>query len=184
MGYSGPFMPSFDPVQIGARGGNFGGGAPMGGGAAVGGSGPIVRFLPEERPIPTAQEFNLLGQQTTVAVQANQPLVGATLTLPSGFVARVAAVVLYVAGLGAGSQLSFSLTVNDGAVQGWTNVAIFPGAAARVSEGYDAHILVPNTGVVEAFFTNADGGAYTVGVQISGWQWAEQDGKRWVEQGT
>lgn len=146
--------------------------------------GPVIRYPPDVFPIPSAQEINTEGQAATVVAEANIELVGARIQLPQGSLGRLASIVLYVANLGAGSILSFTITINGGAVQGYTNVPIFPGATARLGVGYQPYIRIPSGALVQAFYTNADGGAYTVGVALSGWQWSQQDGDRWLASGT
>lgn len=177
-------VPPYRPGS-GGSGGSGGGGSAVPTAPLAPAGGPVIRYPPDVFPIPSAQEFNAFGQANTAAIQANVELVlTPLLVLPVGMVARIANIVLYVANLGAGSVLSFTITINGAPIQGYSNVPIFPGATARLGVGFTTYVDVPANGTVQAFFTNGDGGAYTVGVAISGWQWSQQDGDRWLTQGT
>lgn len=79
--------------------------------------------------------------------------------------------------------MRFSVFQNRTPVQGFTNVRIFPGVAARVAVQFDTYIRVPNGQLLEVSFSNNDGGAYTVGAALSGWVWPEAAGRQWMERG-
>lgn len=176
-----PFLPGAGPgaVATGPSGGGMGG--PNVGGS---GNGPIVRFLPDQEPIPTSQQVNTFGQATSTVAETGIEITGAQLVLPSGIIARIASVSFYVTNLLDTSILSFTVTINNAPVQGFSNVGIFPGVASRVSVGFDCYILTPSGATVEVFYTNGDGGSYIVGAALSGWQWSEADGVRWITSGT
>lgn len=152
-------------------------------GSAGAGAGPLVRFMPSYFPVPSAQEFNEFGSKATAAVESMVELTAAKLVLQSGMRARIASVVFYVMNLLATSNITFTLQINGVSVPGYNVVPIFPGAASRVSSGGDSFINVPDGSTVQAFYSNGDGGTYTVGVQYTGWLWTAAAGDRWVEQG-
>lgn len=180
-GLSGPYLPG---VGGGGGGGGYGGvGAAPPPTVGQGGTGPVVRFLPDWIPIPSSIEFNTLGQAASVAVENNVELAAAGFTLAATQLARIASVNLFVVNLTASSQLSFTIRINGANVDGWTNVAVFPGNTARLADNFGSYIRCPMGAKVQVFYTNADGGTYTVGAALSGWKWLDADGKRWLEQG-
>lgn len=167
-GYGGPLGAPYIP-GVGGGGGGFSGGAsaPT---VAQGGAGPVVRFLPDWVPIPSSIEFNTLGQRASTLIESDVELVSAGFTLNPSQLARIASVNLFVVNLTATSQLSFTIKINGGGVDGWTSVAVFPGTTARLAENFGSYIRVPAGGKVQVFYTNADGGSYTVGAALSGWK--------------
>ena len=143
----------------------------------------MVIFLPEERPIPGATIFNTVGQFTTVAAQSGVAIPNAGLQIPLGSVGRIDSITLWVVNLLQTSQLSFSIRFNGGAIPGFNNLALFPGVVARATENFSVFIRVPQGVLIDAAFTNTDGGSYIVGVGISGWFWPESLGRLYQQQG-
>lgn len=181
-GYAGALGVGYPPVSGGAHAGGGYSPAPLAG-VASGGVGPVVRFLPEWVPIPTASEFNSLGQNPSAAIESGVLLAGANVQLAPGERGRIASVNLFVTNLTQTSQLTFTVFINGVPLDGWTNVGVFPGTTARLSENFGAFIRIPLGGLAQIRYSNADGGAYTVGAAFSGWKWADSDGKRYLEQG-
>lgn len=141
-------------------------------------------FLPEERPIPSAQIFeNALGQANTNIVQANVAIPNAVQVIPTGCVARLSAVNLYVDNLLTTSQISFSVLFEGNALPGLSRIPVFPGAVARAVENIDVYVRILRAGTLSVVFTNGDGGTYIVGASLSGWYWNEASGKLYMQQG-
>ena len=144
----------------------------------------ITLFLPEERPIPSAQIFeNALGQQATNVVQAGVAIPGAVQVIPQGCVARLSAVNLYVDNLLTTSAIRFSVLFEGNALPGLSNIPVFPGAVARAVENIDVFVRILRAGTLSVTFTNNDGGTYIVGASLSGWFWNEASGKLYMQQG-
>lgn len=143
----------------------------------------MTLFLPEERPIPGATIFNTLGQQATAVVQAGVLIAGAGIIIPAGSIARLDSVNLYATNLLPTSALTFTVLQNGAAIQGLTNVGIFPGTAARIAENFSLLVRISNGATLTVVFSNADGGAYLVGAALSGWFWPESLGRLYQQQG-
>ncbi len=144
----------------------------------------ITLFLPEERPIPSAQIFeNVLGQANTNIVQAGVAIPGASVLIPQGCVARLSSVNLYVDNLLQTSSIKFSILFDAAPLAGLSNIPIFPGVVARAVENFDVFVRIPRSGTLSVVFTNTDGGTYLVGAALGGWYWSEASGKQYMQQG-
>jgi hypothetical protein len=135
---------------------------------------------PSSEEIPLAVDFNTLGFKTSVAPEIGILIPGATFIMQKGYVGRLETVIFYVANLLLSSVITFTVLQDFSPLPGLTNIAIFPGVAARVSNIIDGKWLLPDGCRLDVEYTNTDGGAYTVGAALSGWSWPEQAGKQWL----
>lgn len=144
----------------------------------------ITLFLPEERPIPSAQIFeNELGSKSTVVAEQNVAIPGASVIIPQGCVARLSSVNLYVDNLLTTSNLTFSVLFEGSPIPGLSNIPIFPGEVARDVENFDVFVRIPRSGTISVTYTNNDGGTYIVGAALGGWFWNDAAGKQYMQQG-
>lgn len=143
----------------------------------------VTLFLPEERPIPGATIFNVIGQQSTAAIQSNVAIPGVLVDVPAGYRCRLDSLVCYVDNLLQTSQLTFSVLANGGPIPGLANIGIFPGVVARAAENFDIFVRVDGPTKLTVQFSNADGGTYLVGAALSGWTWPDSLGKQYMQQG-
>lgn len=140
-------------------------------------------FLPEERPIPSAQIINTLDVVTTSIVQTGVFLPNAKFQVQPGFVAVLTSVTFYITGLLTTTNVTFSVLGNRSSLSGFDKVRIFPGAAARVTDNYSVQLRIPAGALLEVQFNNNDGGNYQVGAKLFGWTWPLQQGDRWIARG-
>jgi hypothetical protein len=141
-------------------------------------------YLPEVFPIPSATEFNLVVAKATAVIEANIDI-GLVLDLPQNNVGIVRGVTLYINNMLTTTNVTWTLTFNGAPVPGHNNLSIFPRAAPSVANSFDTFVRIPqgNPMKVRVQYSNNDGGAYTVGVALSGWFWPIQLGNLWTQQG-
>jgi hypothetical protein len=155
----------------------------------VGAGGPIGRSLflplPEDSPIPTATEFNILGSiQGTGIVAAKTLITGATFNVPEGSLGVIRNVTIYVTNMLATTSISWFLQIdNAGGPQGFNPLTMFPRVASSVSNSFDAKIRLTGPCVVSMFYTQADGGINVIGGSFGGWIWPVTADQRWKTTG-
>lgn len=127
--------------------------------------------LPEVLPIPSAKEFNPLGQKATVGAENNTVITGTVLDIPDSTFGVIRGVSLYITNMLTTTNVVWSLIVENATPQGFNQLTIFPRAAPFVSNGFDSMIRFNGPARIQVIFSNLDGGAYTVGASFSGWFW-------------
>lgn len=168
-----------------------GAGFPSGGGGGPSGpTGPatLPRYIallpPWEYPIPGHQEFNTLGSHASTGAETDTAITDAEFDVPANMVARITGIIFYVTNLLTTSNLTFTVRINNGPVQGYNNVFIFPRAASSVSNAFDSYVDVPTGAKLTVTFSNLDGGTYGIGAGLSGYYWPEVAGKAWLAYGS
>jgi hypothetical protein len=81
------------------------------------------------------------------------------------------------------TDVRWYVQVDSQAVAGYAPVTIFPRVAAFVGNTFDAKIRITGPATVAVFFQNIDGGAYTVGAALGGWDWPQASDDRWKSYG-
>lgn len=141
--------------------------------------------LPEDSPIPTATEFNVLGSiQGTGIVAAKTAITGASFNVPEGSLGVIRNVSIYVTNMIATTSISWFLQIdNAGGPQGFNPLTMFPRVASSVSNSFDSKIRLTGPCNVAMFYTQADGGINVIGASFGGWIWAQAADARWKSVG-
>lgn len=135
-------------------------------------------YLPEVYPIPGAVEF----EEDAIAASP-----GAGTIVPAALLLRIpenSIGIIRVFGQGLddmtnATRVTWGLFVNEVQAPGWGSVQLFPGVAARVTSSADTFIRLPDGAQISVRITNADGAAYQVGANYSGWYWSITSDKAW-----
>jgi hypothetical protein len=135
---------------------------------------------PSSEEIPLAVDFNTLGFKASAAVEVGINIPGAEFIMQKGYVGRLESIIFYVANLLLTSNITFTVLQDFAPLPGLTNIAIFPGIAARVNNTITGKWLLPDGCRLSVIYSNNDGGAYEIGAALSGWSWPEQAGKQWL----
>ena len=135
--------------------------------------------LPEVLPIPDAKEFNPLASQASAGLETNTVIAGTAFAVPAGYFGVIRGLTLYIVNMLATTNVTWTLQINGAAPQGFSALSIFPRVAPYVGNGFDACIRFTGPALIQVIFTNADGGAYTVGASYSGWFWPQASDARW-----
>jgi len=155
--------------------------------AAARAGGDITRSLeiplPEVFPIPDAKEFNIEGSIASVGASNNTLITGTSFVIPTGNLARISGLALYITNMLVTTNVVWSLVSNGQALPGYQNVAMFPRPAAFVSNAFDVFLRVRGEVTLSVIFSNLDGGTYVVGAAFSGWFWPETSDTRWKSAG-
>lgn len=147
-----------------------GGGGPGGNGPAPAPPVPVV-FPPEIYPIPGAR--NIYGStNTTVSNAAVATL--ATIPILANEVARISAIRLVVNSVTLGTLLTFAVTQNTGAVNGYGAITI-PAMAATVFQLELTPLIRIPVGIsvlaITATVAAADAATYNIYAALEGWAW-------------
>jgi len=140
----------------------------------------INKFLPQDSPIPSAQEFNVLGQIATAAVGTVLPATCVFL-VPAGYVVRISSFLIGATNVVATTALVWTFRVDGAPIPGYNNLAVFVGVAARLVNTFEAHVVLNGPCTLDLAVINTDGGIYSVGGGISGWMWQAEAGDRWLK---
>jgi hypothetical protein len=90
--------------------------------------------------------------------------------MPPTFVGYLQIFGIYILSPTNAQDVTFSLRINGGPVQGWDNVQFPPGVANFVVQNAgDLQVRVPDGATVDVLVTNGSADAWTVGARISGW---------------
>lgn len=139
-------------------------------------------YLPEIYPIPGANEFNVLAQKATVAVETAD--IGLVVDLPPNNIGIIRGINLYISDMLTSTVVSWTVQVNGAPATGFNNLVIFPRNSPFVSNSFDAFIRVGQGQKIRVNYTNTDGGSYTVGAAVSGWWWPQALGELWMKNGS
>lgn len=152
-------------------------------------------FLPEDHPIPDAQEFNPSGTTSTVGVETGTaivlaPQVGSIagfIMLPAGNIGVIRSLTISITNMLTTTNVTFTLTINGGPVPGYAALRMTPRVAPYVSNEFGEpgmRVRVPVSSKIGVVFSNIDGGTYVVGASVGGWYWPEASGTRWLRIGS
>lgn len=140
----------------------------------------VTKFLPQDRPIPSAVEFNVLGQIGTAAVGTVLP-VACRFQIPAGYSARISSFLIGATDVLASTALTWTFRANEVPIPGYTNLAVFVGVASRLVNTFDAFVLLYGPTMLDLAIANGDGGTYSVGGGITGWYWQTEAGESWLK---
>lgn len=140
----------------------------------------VLRFPPQQYPIPDARGFTLFDQVDTVGVNQLLTPAGLVIAMPVGYTGVVRSITIDVNDIAATTDLRYSLRIGGTPVPGYDSLRHFPRVAASVSRDFDAYIVIPDGRTLDVLVTNVDGGAHKVGGSITGWSWPTTSGKRWI----
>lgn len=167
------------PLDIGSRGG------PLQPGQVKAAEAPnpyadtkrvYLEYPPEIFPIPGAQEFAVDEDFSSPGVGSTEPT-ALRYQVPQGMLAIIRVFGYGIQSMTTATDVSWSVLVNGGNVQGYTDRRFFPGNVPRVTASVDAFIRVPAGGLISVRFTNVDGAVYAANANFSGWFWSEQEAK-------
>jgi len=129
---------------------------------------------------PSARDFTLSGTLAGAAVGTTPAVIpGAAFVVPVGNVGVIRSVVFLVNNLLLTSQVSFTLTFNAGAVEGWSNIPVAARVAASVSTSFgpeETALPVPENTAIAVVVTVLDGAVYQVSTIIHGWFYPKEIG--------
>lgn len=134
---------------------------------------PLVRAIqpPWVYKYPMSQAFNRNNFSSVLAAAVGATVVPVTFTLPETFVGWEDIFGIYILTPTAATDVTFTLRINGGPVEGWDNIKFPPGIANFVVQNFgELQQRIPNSGKVDVLVTNnAATGPWTVGAKISGW---------------
>lgn len=131
----------------------------------------ITRQLPEEAAPTGAVFFSPADSAAVAGVNALVLLPNASVQIDQFSYGVLKGLDVFVTPWTAVSNVFFTLRVNGQAVRGFERVGFVPAALALVSRGFDMSLQLPQGALVSVDATDVDGAAYTVGVELFGWQW-------------
>lgn len=142
----------------------------------------VQLYIPDVYPIPTAIPFQVAGTVATTGAGTITQIPGTALKLPAGYIGLVHTLNISVlTAVTLATVQLFTIRINQAPAIGWANMT-FAGRAAQNFERYfDAALRLPNGCLVDIINTNVDGGAYTVGADITGWYMSVADVSRWLQ---
>jgi hypothetical protein len=144
----------------------------------------LILPLPEDSPIPDAHEFNVEGAVATAAVTANPvAITGCSYTVPAGSLGVVRNVSVYINNMLATTDVRWFVYIDGSPVAGYAPITVFSRVAAFVGTSFDAKIRITGPATVSISFMNVDGGAYSVGAALGGWDWPQASDDRWKAYG-
>ena len=139
---------------------------------------------PDFFPIPTATEFQIIGQALTTAagiqavVASNAALIAA-IDLPTGSIGIIRSFTIGVAtAITTTTNQLFQILFNGSVVY----TRSFAGRnATNLEISFDTALRIPNGAIVSMQINNLDGGTYTDTCSCTGWFYTIADGLRWVK---
>lgn len=142
--------------------------------------------LVEVFPIPGAQEFNVEGDQASVAVENNTTI--ATLgpvIIPQGYRGVIRSVSLYIDNMLSTTNVVFSVLINGPGTSpsGYQNLRMFPRVAPFVGNTFDSTVRITGPASLTVIFSNLDGGTYQIGAALSGHFWLISAQDHWKANG-
>jgi hypothetical protein len=151
---------------------------------------PVIKALQlplvETFPIPGAQEFNVEGDQASVAIENNTTI--ATLgpvVVPQGYRAVIRSVSIYIDNMLTTTNVVWSVLLQGPgtSVAGYQNLRMFPRVAPFVGNTFDSLIRITGPASVTVIFSNLDGGTYQIGAALSGHLWLYSAEDNWRNRG-
>lgn len=142
---------------------------------------PLVRniFPPWVYKLPASQDFNVNRFDTVLAGVAGTVVVPVEFNVPATFVGYLQIFGIYILTPSALQDITFSLLVNGGPVQGWDNIKFPPGTANFVVQNFaDLQVKLPDSARVSVAVTNNNANAWTVGAKIAGWYHPQSEEQR------
>lgn len=142
----------------------------------------LTRRAPEEEPPPGASSINQFAALGTVGAGDLQTLLD--FTLDANSLGVVKSLDFFLSNVAATTTLSLALLFGETVVRGFEKVAFFPASSPVQSINFSPLSLPVGAGArVRVISTNGDGGAYTVGARLFGWQWPSAIDARYRPEG-
>jgi len=137
-------------------------------------------FPPWVYKLPMSADYNRNVFSSALAAGAGSTVIPVTFTLPETFVGYQQIFGVYILSPTALQDITFTLRINGGPVEGWDNIQFPPGVANFVVQNFaDLQVRIPNSGKVDVVVTNnSAAGPWTVGAKIAGWYHPESEGNR------
>lgn len=142
---------------------------------------PLVRnvYPPWVYKLPMSQDFNVNVFSSALAGAAAATVIPVSFTLPPTFVGYCQIFGIYILSPLATQDVTFTLRVNQGPIQGWDNIKFPPGAANFVVQNFaDLQVRLPDSAVLDVLVTNNNANAWTVGAKIAGWYHPQSEEQR------
>ncbi|MGH3589536.1 MAG: hypothetical protein ACRDRF_00665 [Pseudonocardiaceae bacterium] len=143
---------------------------------------PLVRniYPPWVFKLPMSQDINANQFASVLPAVVGATVTPVTFTIPETTVGWEQIFGIFILSPTALQDITFSLRVNGGPVQGWDNIKFPPGVANFVVQNFaDLQVRIPNGGKVDVVVTNNNGaGPFTVGAKIAGWYHPESEEQR------
>ncbi len=133
---------------------------------------PLVRnvYPPWVFKLPMSQDFNVNRFDLVLAAVVGATVVPVQFQVPPSFVGYVQIFGLFIQSPTNVQDITFSLLINGGPVQGWDNIKFPPGAANFVVQNFaDLQVPIPDSAKVSVLVTNNNANAWVVGAKIAGW---------------
>jgi hypothetical protein len=153
-------------------------------GPAVPGPGmaPLTRnvYPPWVFKLPMSQDFNANNFNLAMPAVAGSVVELVAFRVPATFVGWLQIFGIYILSPTNATDLTFTLQINEGPVQGWDNIKFPPGVANFVVQNFaDLQVRVPTGARVRVVATNnAATGPWTIGAKIAGWYHPESEEAR------
>jgi hypothetical protein len=134
---------------------------------------------PWENPYPFSYQFNRNVFNSALAGAAGATVIPVTFTLPETYMGWLNWFGIYILSNTINQDITFTLRVNDGPVEGYDNWQFPPGAANFVVQNITGVSLkLPVGARVDVLVTNNNANAFTVGAKIAGWYHSEIEENR------
>lgn len=137
-------------------------------------------YPPEIYPIPSARDLFQIAKTLVLPAGAASTVTSAAveLQLPTGNVAVIRVVEIFIDAPTALADIDFTLFINRAPVAGFDRLSFFPRAASSLSKPFEGILRVPNGSFINMVATNRSAaGPWTVGMSFGGWSWPELDGE-------
>lgn len=147
-----------------------GGSALSGGLTSPGG----ISLPPTLYPPPGSRSFNLADEVATIGAGTLTELTNCQLQLPPTNVGVISSIELLIDGILITTRLFFRLIVNGSPIPGWGSLTVLArNGAANASRSLSGPlgIELPAGAAFTVKALNQDGGNYTVGANLYGWEW-------------
>ncbi len=143
---------------------------------------PLARLVypPWVFKFPMSQDYNRNLFTSVLAAAVGATVIPVEFTLPPTFVGWQQIFGIYVLSPTALTDITFTLRVNGGPIEGWDNIRPPPGVANFIVQNFsEIQVRVPNSGRIDVIVTNnAATGPWTVGAKIAGWYHPETEEQR------
>lgn len=144
-------------------------------------SSPLVRniYPPWIYKLPMSVDFNENNFSTALAGVIGTTVIPVTFSVPATFVGYIQIFGIYILNPTASQDVTFTLRINQGPVQGWDNIQFPPGVANFVVQNFgDLQVRLPDGATVDVLVTNNSANAWTIGAKIAGWYHPYSEEKR------
>lgn len=142
---------------------------------------PFVRnvYPPWVYKLPMSVDFNVNNFSSSLLAAVGDTVVPVQFVMPPTFVGYVQIFGIYILSPTTAQDVTFSLRINGGPVQGWDNIQFPPGVANFVVQNFaDLQVRIPDGAIVDVLVSNGSADAWTVGAKIAGWFHPENEEQR------